>query len=317
LTVVNKKLLNVVPAPLVIGSIQLGIGSLYVGLLWLLRLRSMPTLTTPQAILQFRNVGFWHALGQQASMVSLGAGPVSFTHIVKALEPFFSAVVSAMAFGKWMPLPVYATLLPVVGGVGYACLKESAFSWLAFGAAMVSNLAFAWRAVLSKVAMGTALTSGTNLTSPNVFAVVTVFAFLFSIPMAIFGEGALFQDVWSKALRTTTQKQLIRSIFISGLFHYLNNEVMYLALGNVHPVTLAVGNTMKRVFIMVASVMVFRNQISMQAGIGSAVGISGVLLYSLVKQHYERQDVVVTKDKAKLSSAKQRVPFQRVLNKRF
>ena len=44
---------------------------------------------------------------------------------------------------------------------------------------------------------------------------------------------------------------------------------MYLALSNVHPVTLAVGNTMKRVFIMVASVMVFRNQISLQAGIGS------------------------------------------------
>jgi solute carrier family 35 protein E1 len=62
---------------------------------------------------------------------------------------------------------------------------------------------------------------------------------------------------------------------------------MYLALSNVHPVTLAVGNTMKRVFIMVASVMVFHNHITVQAGIGSAVGISGVLLYSLTKQYYE------------------------------
>jgi hypothetical protein len=39
---------------------------------------------------------------------------------------------------------------------------------------------------------------------------------------------------------------------------------------------------------MVASVMVFRNQISLQAGIGSGVGIAGVLLYSLTKQYYER-----------------------------
>ena len=62
---------------------------------------------------------------------------------------------------------------------------------------------------------------------------------------------------------------------------------MYLALGSVHPVTLAVGNTMKRVFILVASVMVFRNPISLQAGIGSGVGIAGVLLYSLTKQYYE------------------------------
>jgi solute carrier family 35 protein E1 len=44
---------------------------------------------------------------------------------------------------------------------------------------------------------------------------------------------------------------------------------------------------MKRVFILIASVMVFRNPISVQAGIGSGVGIGGVLLYSITKQHYE------------------------------
>jgi solute carrier family 35 protein E1 len=75
-------------------------------------------------------------MGQELSMMSLGAGPVSFTHIVKALEPFFSAVVSAVVFGKWMHPMVYATLIPVVGGVAYACLKERSFSWLAFWTAM-------------------------------------------------------------------------------------------------------------------------------------------------------------------------------------
>merc|ERR1712176_790531 len=81
--------------------------------------------------------------------------------------------------------------------------------------------------------------------------------------------------------------ELTKALIGSGLLHYLNNEVMYLALSNVHPVTLAVGNTMKRVFIILASVIVFRNPVSVQAAIGSAVGIGGVLLYSLTKQHYE------------------------------
>ncbi len=62
-------------------------------------------------------------------MVSLGAGPVSFTHIVKALEPFFSAMISGLVFGKWIKIQVYAKLIPVVGGVGYACLKQRSFSW--------------------------------------------------------------------------------------------------------------------------------------------------------------------------------------------
>jgi solute carrier family 35 protein E1 len=82
--------------------------------------------------------------------------------------------------------------------------------------------------------------------------------------------------------------ELFKTMVASGMLHCLDNEVMYLALGNVHPVTLAVGNTMKRVITMAASVMVFQNKISMQAGIGSGVGISGVLLYSLTKQRYEK-----------------------------
>ncbi|GKZ00476.1 hypothetical protein MPSEU_001000100 [Mayamaea pseudoterrestris] len=311
----NKKLLNVMPAPLTIGSIQLAIGSAYVAALWLLRLRPAPFLNSSDAIKQFAHVGFWHAFGQETTMVSLCAGAVSFTHIVKALEPFFSSVVSALAFKQWMPLPVYLSLVPVVGGVGYACLKESAFSWLAFSAAMLSNLAFALRAVLSKVAMGTAVTSGRNLTSPNVFALVTMFGLLFSIPMAIAGEASSVAGMWSKALESMPKKQLVQAILVSGLFHYLNNEVMYLALGNVHPVTLAVGNTMKRVFIMVASVMVFRNPISLQAGIGSAVGISGVLVYSLVKQHYEKVDVKVA-DKVKSTARQTRVGVTKTIPSR-
>ena len=220
-------------------------------------------------------------------MLSLGAGPVSFTHIVKAMEPFFSAIVSGIYFKKWMKAPVYATLIPVVGGVGYACMKELNFSWLAFTAAMASNLAFALRAVQSKVALQSGKDAGTNLSPPNMFGLVTWAALFISIPIALIFERN-FASLLAETLASVASKaQFYRALLLSGLFHYLNNEVMYLALGSVHPVTLAVGNTMKRVFILVASVMVFRNPITVQAGIGSGVGIAGVLLYSLTKQYYE------------------------------
>lgn len=292
--IVNKKVLNVIPAPLTVGTIQFGIGGLYAAAFWLLRLRQMPKLTDKGKDICWK-IGVYHASGQLLSMISLGAGPVSFTHIVKALEPFFSALVSALVFGKWMKPQVYATLIPVVGGVGYACLKERSFSWLAFWTAMSSNLAFALRAVISKTAMIHYI--GENMNSVNLFAVVTWASFFLSIPVFMLGEGMSFMKLWSTATgttesATTTTGELLRALIMSGLFHYCNNEVMYLALSNVHPVTLAVGNTMKRVFIMVASVLVFRNQVSLQAGIGSAIGISGVLLYSLTKQYYEKLEAL-------------------------
>lgn len=278
------------PAPLTVGSIQFGVGALYASLLWMLKLRSAPTNVNKK---QISHIGLHHSAGQLLSMISLGAGPVSFTHIVKALEPFFSALVSALVFGKWMQPQVYATLLPVVGGVGYACLKERSFSWLAFNCAMSSNVAFALRAVLSKTAMTP------EMTAANLFGLVTWAAWLISIPIALIAEGSTFGSLWKSACDQVGEAQLIQQVVLSGLFHYLNNEVMYLALSNVHPVTLAVGNTMKRVFIMVASVLVFRNPVSLQAGIGSFIGISGVLLYSLTKQHYEQLEAAAAAQEGK------------------
>ena len=53
-----------------------------------------------------------------------------------------------------MDYRVYLSLIPVVGGVGLACLDKLSYNHLAFGAAMLSNLAFAIRAVKSKQASG-------------------------------------------------------------------------------------------------------------------------------------------------------------------
>ena len=136
------------------------------------------------------------------------------------------------------------------------------------------------------------------------FGLVTWAALFISIPIALLGEGRGFIDLWTAALESVENSaQLVRTLVLSGLFHYLNNEVMYLALGSVHPVTLAVGNTMKRVFILVASVMVFKNPVSVQAMIGSGVGIAGVLVYSLTKQHYE---AVEAREKAATPAKKTR-----------
>ncbi len=80
-------------------------------------------------------------------------------------------------------------------------------------------------------------------------------------------------------------------------WHISYHQVMYLALGSVHPTTLAVGNTMKRVFIVVASLIVFKTPISKLGAIGSAIAVGGVLVYSLARQHYGVVDRSAAKEK--------------------
>ena len=81
-----------------------------------------------------------HCGQQVTTVISLGAGAVSMTHVVKALEPLFSAAVNAVVRGEILPLPVYAALIPVVGGVAVAIATDLSFNPLSFSAAMTSNL---------------------------------------------------------------------------------------------------------------------------------------------------------------------------------
>ena len=88
----------------------------------------------------------------------------------------------------------------------------------------------------------------------------------------------------SGAVAGVASPGLAASLACSGLFHYLNNEVMYLALARVHPVTLAVGNTLKRVVVILAALVVFQEPMNLATAVGTAVAIAGVLLYSVLKQ---------------------------------
>merc|ERR1719487_1665932 len=93
--------------------------------------------------------GLFFALGQVATVASLGAGAVSFTHVVKALEPAVNAVASAFLLGQIFHPLVYCSLLPVFAGVGIASASELSFTTYALMTAMCSNVFFALRNVVA------------------------------------------------------------------------------------------------------------------------------------------------------------------------
>lgn len=68
------------------------------------------------------------------------------------------------------------------------------------------------------------------------------------------------------------------------------SEVAFYCLDAIHPVTHAVANTVKRVFLIGVSILVFGHKLTPLGSIGSAVAIGGVLLYSLAKQKFPNKD---------------------------
>jgi solute carrier family 35, member E1 len=221
-----------------------------------------------------------HVLG----VISFGAGAISFTHIVKATEPVWSALLLGVFFREVLPLPVYLSLIPIIGGVGIASLKELSFTWLSFTSGTLSAVTSATKAILSKkVLSGKPL--GENLTPANMFAVLTILGFCMILPAALLMEGPTkVSAAYTAALAAGyTTPQLFRLLSFSGFLYYLYNEVAFLALSEVAPVTHAVANTVKRVVIILASVIVFRNPVSRLGAFGSAMAIAGATAYSIAK----------------------------------
>ena len=65
-----------------------------------------------------------HTLGNLLTNVSLGKVAVSFTHTIKAMEPFFSVLLSSVFLGDAPTMAVVLSLLPIVGGVALASISE-------------------------------------------------------------------------------------------------------------------------------------------------------------------------------------------------
>jgi solute carrier family 35 protein E1 len=168
-----------------------------------------------------------------------------------------------------------------MGGVALASLSELTFTWKAFNYAMLSSVASASRALLSKSTMENPV--GKNMNAANFYGVLTAMATLILLPIALIKEGnVLIPTIRALVVSGQAQNYAIQSL-LGGLFYYFYNEVAFICLNNVAPVTHALGNTLKRVVIILTTVFVFGNPMTTNSIIGSALAISGVLLYSLVK----------------------------------
>jgi len=124
----NKQVLKVFPYPINITEVQFAVGAAVAVLMWVTGILKRPKISGAQlvAILPLAIV---HTMGNLFTNMSLGKVAVSFTHTIKAMEPFFSVVLSAIFLGELPTVWVGLSLLPIVGGVALASLTEASFNW--------------------------------------------------------------------------------------------------------------------------------------------------------------------------------------------
>ncbi|XP_010248507.1 PREDICTED: triose phosphate/phosphate translocator, non-green plastid, chloroplastic-like [Nelumbo nucifera] len=275
----NKQVLKVFPFPVTITTFQFAVGTVLVIFMWTFNLYKRPKISGSQ-LLGILPLAIVHTFGNLFTNMSLGKVAVSFTHTIKAMEPFFSVILSALFLGEIPTLLVVSSLLPIVGGVALASLTEASFNWAGFWSAMASNLSNQSRNVLSKKFMVKKEESLDNIT---LFSIITIMSFILLAPVTLFMEGVKFTPSYLQSAGLNVREVCVRSL-LAGLCFHAYQQVSYMILQRVSPVTHSVGNCVKRVVVIVTSVLFFRTPVSPINSLGTGVALAGVFLYSRVKR---------------------------------
>ncbi|CAN6827871.1 unnamed protein product [Brassica oleracea var. botrytis] len=186
---------------------------------------------------------------------------------------------SQFLLGQSIPIPLWLSLAPVLLGVATASLTELSFNWLGFISAMISNISLTYLTIFSKKAM--VLDSLLHAPYYNKMSTLTSSSSL---------SSSAFLLPSSDAITKVGVTKFISDLLWVGMFYHLYNQVI--EPHTVAPLTHAVRNILKRVFVIGFAIVIFGNKILTQTDIGTAIAITGVALYSIIKAKIEEDKKV-------------------------
>uniref|UniRef100_A0A8C9H7U7 Sugar phosphate transporter domain-containing protein n=1 Tax=Piliocolobus tephrosceles TaxID=591936 RepID=A0A8C9H7U7_9PRIM len=309
----NKKALNMLNLPITIALAQIYVGIPIFLVPWLLKLRKQPELFYDEEELKkiklsdsnnlikylqkyklflkkYNSIikqSIYHGYAHLLSVIAMGAGAISFVHIVKASSPLFAALFAFFLTNDRMSIYTYSSLIPIVFGVSLASIKELSFTYKALYSTLAANVLSTMRGIEAKTMMNKNLDKiGKNLSAENIFALLTLFSAILLTP-------ALYLDAhkWKNAYiylknNQDVLKVLSKHIVMSGVWFYLYNQLSFISLNRLNHITHAVASTIKRVFLILTSYFIFKTKFSLLGGVGSSMAVAGTFLYSIVKKKY-------------------------------
>ena len=105
----------------------------------------------------------------------------------------------------------------------------------------------------------------------NMFQIITIMSFFMLLPVTLLLEGTPLLQLSVKGMSEVAQHSLFQKLFLAGLCFHGYQQLSYMILGRVSPVTHSIGNCVKRVVVIVASVVAFNHPMSTQNAIGECI----------------------------------------------
>ncbi|KAF9955351.1 suppressor of loss of ypt1 [Mortierella alpina] len=264
-------------------------------------------------------VGF-QVVGHVFSSVAISRVPLSVVHTVKALTPLFTVLFYRVVLGTTYSRAVYLSLVPLTAGVMLACRMSLEFNnMVGLCCALLSTLVFVMQNVFTKKI----LSSSSSKTKPqqgehhgmgglgnhesistesgsgegsgghqkldkiNILFYSSTMAAVCMIPMWLYTEGwtlMFSEDPLGRAEGSTGTWAVVSwLLFLNGVSHFFQNFLAFSVLALTSPVTYSIASLIKRIVVIIASIVYFHQTLGTTQWTGVCLTFWGLWMYNSAK----------------------------------
>ncbi|OWZ08802.1 Drug/Metabolite Transporter, partial [Phytophthora megakarya] len=204
---------------------------------------------------------------------SLGLVSISFNQVMRALVPAVVVVLSMLILGKTYSLKRKLSLIPVAFGVYLACTGDNSCTMLGFIITVVAIVFAGLKAVLSsKFLTGDLKLHPVDL----ILHQAPLSACWCLITMFLTGEVDTIMNNWEVVPSASFW------YILTGIISFMLNVTSFMANKVTSPVTLCVCGNMKQVVVIVMSIVINHDVITVQKAIGIVVVSIGGATYAYI-----------------------------------
>lgn len=303
----SKSILTALPRPVTLTIVQFAFVPLWCFLLVYLSTvfpslkRIIPPLKngirypTRDVVLGALPLAVFQLAGHILSSMATSQIPVSLVHTIKGLSPLFTVLAYRIFFRIRYAKATYLSLIPLTLGVMLACSTGFSTNFFGIVCALWAALVFVSQNIFSKKLFNEASRAELDMQSSgrqkldklNLLCYCSGLAFILTLPIWVVSEGySLISDIMKDGAISLTGKEgsldhgaLFLEFIFNGASHFAQNILAFVLLSMISPVSYSVASLVKRVFVIVVTIIWFGNPTTPIQAFGIALTFLGLYLY--------------------------------------